>query len=280
MSESNVTVYVEVFNEESRIESCLKSFSWADELVVFDKCSTDMTREIASKYATQLITVPNTPASENIIENFSKCKITEWLFVATASSLIHPKLVDEIIKLTTDENFKYDVIAVPYAMHAFGINNKNSPWTNLRKNSIIRSSVLSLSCELHNEITYNSDRVFEMPLMAPDEALYHCTHKNAGDFFSRHMRYVNYEAQYQHSQLGKQQLKKSFIDIFRAIATVLIKRRTFMLGWDGIALSLAYVSYFIMKFIYVWDVNRENGDVVYPELRKKIDRLWDSERNN
>ena len=47
-----------------------------------------------------------------------------------------------------------------------------------------------------------------------------------------------------------------------------------MLGVDGLALAMSYVSYFIMKFIYVWDSYRDNGDVVYPAIREKIDQLW------
>jgi len=278
MPRSNVTVFVEVFNEEQRIESCLKSFAWADELIVFDKQSTDRTREIASKYATKIITTPCTPASENYVRHITEQKTREWVFFITASSLIHPRLVDEITRLTINEGFEYDVIALPYAMYAFGINSKNSPWTNVRKHALIRRSVLVLSSELHREISYTSDKIYSMPLMAEDEVLYHCTHKDADDFFSRHLRYVKYEAQYKKSLTYGQELRQSFREILRSIASVIVKRRSFVLGWDGIALGSAYVSYFIMKFIYVWDSHRDGGNTVYPALRKKMDQLWD-ERN-
>lgn len=275
MSKSNITVFIEVFNEEQRIESCLKSFSWADELIVFDKQSTDKTKEISEKYATKLISVPNTQASENVVKNISESNSSEWCFFITASSLIHPVLVDEVIKLTANKGFEYDVIAVPYAMYAFGIRSKRSPWTNPRKCTLIRRSVLKLSSELHNEIGYSSDKIFDMPYIGEDEVLYHCTHKDADDFFSRHMRYVDYEAKYFKEVHNDLQLRKPFIDIFRAIANVLIKRRSFVLGWDGVALGLAYVSYFIMRFIYVWDLKKGGGSEVYIRLRKKIDKLWD-----
>lgn len=274
VSKSNVTVFIEVFNEEQRIESCLKNFSWADELIVFDKQSTDKTKEIAEKYATKLVSVPNAQASENVVKNISESESSEWCFFITASSLIHPSIVDEITKLTTSPSFDYDVIAVPYAMYAFGIRSKKSPWTNPRKCTLIRRSALRLSSELHNEIGYSSDKIFDMPYIGEDEVLYHCTHKDANDFFSRHMRYVDYEAKYFKDLPRKKQLKKSFIDIFRAVANVLFKRRSFVMGWDGIALGLAYVSYFIMRFVYVWDSGRPNGNKIYPELRNNMDKLW------
>lgn len=276
MKKSNVTVFLEVFNEESRIESCLKSFSWAEEILVFDKCSTDRTREIALKYATEVITVPYTLASENLVNNLTGRGTCEWVLYPTASSLIHPRLVDEIIKLTTDPSFDFDVIGVPYGMYSFGINSKNSPWTGSRKYTLIRRSALRLSSKLHNEVSYSSTKVYDMPLMAKDEVLYHCTHRDADDFFSRVIRYTKYEAEHDKSLGRNLALRASFSDVVKSLLTVIIRRRTFLLGWDGVALSLAYFCYFAMKFIYVWDSHRENGNTVYPLLRRKIDALWDA----
>jgi glycosyltransferase involved in cell wall biosynthesis len=278
MPKSNVTVFLEVFNEEIRIESCLKSFSWADELIVFDKHSTDRTREIAEKYATEVVTVPFTQASENVIENISGRPSCDWVLFPTASSLIHPNLVDEIIKLTTDSNFDFDVIGMPYGMYAFGIRNRKSPWTALRKNTLIRRSVLQLSTKLHNEISYTSNKIYNMPFKQKDEVLYHCTHKDVADFFSRTIRYTNYEAEHTETLSRDKALKQAFTDILRSVFTVLFRRHTYLLGWDGVALSLAYICNFVMKFLFVWDTHRENGNMVYPILRKKIDYLWEERK--
>lgn len=279
MLNNRVTVFLEVFNEEARIESCLKSFAWADELIVFDKQSTDRTREIANRYATEVITVPFGQASENTVQNISGHASCEWVFFPTASTFIHPNLVDEIVKLTSDDNFEYDVIGMPYAIYSLGINSKKSPWTALRKYTLIRRSALKLSSKLHNEIGFTTDRVYDMPLRASDEVLYHCTNRDADDYFSRQIRYTRYEAEHDKSLDRNQALRQSFFQILKAVAIVLVRRRSFLLGWDGVGLSLAYISYFVMKFIYVWDSHRENGNTIYPALRNKIDDLWDQRRS-
>ena len=279
MLNNRVTVFLEVFNEEARIESCLKSFAWADELIVFDKQSTDRTREIANRYATEVITVPFGQASENTVQNISGHASCEWVFFPTASTFIHPNLVDEIVKLTSDDNFEYDVIGMPYAIYSLGINSKKSPWTALRKYTLIRRSALKLSSKLHNEIGFTTDRVYDMPLRASDEVLYHCTNRDADDYFSRQIRYTRYEAEHDKSLDRNQALRQSFFQILKAVAIVLVRRRSFLLGWDGVGLSLAYISYFVMKFIYVWDSHRENGNTIYLALRNKIDDLWDQRRS-
>ncbi|OAH98855.1 hypothetical protein A1353_21770 [Methylomonas methanica] len=277
MPKPSVTVYLEIFNEEKRIESCLKSFTWAKELVVFDKHSTDQSLEIARKYATEIISLPFTLASENAIRVISTRKSCEWVMFPTASSLIHPLLVREIRKLTEDNSFEYDVISLPYGMHSFGINNKKSPWTASRKNILIRRSALCVSSKLHNEIKYESDKIYEIPFINDEALLYHCTHKDGDDFFNRHMRYTKYEAEYEKHTPRDKALKQAFFEILKSIYVVVFRRRSFLLGWDGIALSLAYISYFIMKFIYTWDIRRDNGNIVYPALQKKIDDLWKNE---
>lgn len=275
MQKSNVTVFLEVFNEEARIESCLKNFSWAEELIVFDKHSTDGTHEIAKKYATEVITVPFTQASENIVHNYSNHGSCEWVLFPTASTLIHPRLADEIVKLTSDRHFEYDVIGMPYGMYSLGISSRKSPWTAVRKYTLIRKSALKLSDKLHNEIGYTSNKIYDMPFLGDDELLYHCTNSDADDFINRTIRYTRYEAEHDESPDRSQALRRSFVEILKSIFTVLFRRRTFLLGWDGIALSLAYICYFILKFIYVWDSRRENGNTVYPRLRKKLTDLWD-----
>ena len=273
---NNITVSLMVYNEEQRIESVLKSFSWVDELVVFDKQSTDNTVEIAKKYTTSVVSVPYFSSSENVVKLINSLTSSEWIFCPTASSLIHPKLADEIIKLTSDPGFPYDVIGMPYGMYAFGIRSAHSPWYDERKYTLIRRSVLCVSNELHKEIGFKSKRIYNIPFMSDEEVLFHCTHKDADDFFEKNIRYCRYEARSISGSERGEVLRKCLLELIRSVFVVVFKRKFFMLGWDGMALMLAYISYFIIKFIYVWDIKRVNGNEIYPEIRRKIDQLWDA----
>lgn len=269
-NKSNITVFIEVYNEESRIESCLRSFQWADEVIIFDKHSTDRTREIASKFATEVVLVPFCEGSENVVNNISGYSSREWCLFASASSLMHPDLVDEIIKHTTDEKFNFDVIGMPYGIYSMGIRSIRSPFFISHKHTLIRRSKLKLSTKLHNEISYVGDEVFNMPFINEEAVLYHCTHKNVESLLAHEVRYTKYEAK-QDSSLNS---VKAFWGIWKAVIVVLFRRKTFLLGWDGIALSLAYIAYFILRFLFVWEGNRKGGEIIYSELRNKIDALW------
>lgn len=143
---SNVTVYILVYNEELRLESCLRSFLWADEIIVFDKHSTDRSREIASKFATEVVLVPFSDGSDDAINIIKSRRPREWSLFATASSLMHPDLADEILKLTSNRNFDYDVVGMPFGIYSLGIRSSRSPLlciSQIHSNKKLESKVLN-----------------------------------------------------------------------------------------------------------------------------------------
>jgi (heptosyl)LPS beta-1,4-glucosyltransferase len=270
----NVTAITVVYNEESRIESLLKNFEWCQQIILVDKSSTDKTVELAKKFTQNIITVPYSDAGDEF-----KLAVEEannpWIFHASASGLIHPRLVLEIGKTLEAKDFPYDIIELPYQIRAFGVQGPNSPWYCPYKPSLFRKSAVSPSDKVHQEISFNSSRVYKLPWIDDESTQYHLTHQNMDSFFERHIRYTRYEAQYFKNNDQNKAVRHSFWQIIRALGNVIIKKRCFMLGWDGIALGMAYVSYFMMKFLFTWDRFHKNGNVVYPELKKEILEEWD-----
>lgn len=251
-NKNNITVILEVYNEAHRLEECLKCFTWAEELVVFVKESTDDTFAIAKKMATHVYPVPYCSASENIVSNSFLHSSKEWCFYITASSRMDVSLIPEIEKCTKNKDFSYDVIGLPYNMYVMGVTGRSSPWSNDYKFPLIRKNVLKLSTVLHREIRWESEKIYKIDRNSTKGRFYHHTHINPDDFFMRHMRYVKYEADYYTAVYGDKAYSTVRLMLFRVLGSVLIKRRTIYRGKDGFVLSLAYISYFIMLLVYVW----------------------------
>jgi len=260
---NNVTVLIEVYNEAHRIEECLKCFTWAEELVVFVKESTDNTLEIAKRIATHVYSVPYVQASENVVSNFALHDSKEWCFYITASSRMDADLAAEIQKLTTDDTFEFDVIGLPYYMYVMGVTGKASPWGNGYKFVLIKKKVLRLSTVLHKEVSWDSNNIYKIPRVAASGKFFHYTHSNPDDFFIRHMRYVKNEADHYIETYGKKAFRAALIILFRMIGSVVIKKRTIFRGKNGFVLSIAYISYFIMLLIYVWYNLRQTKEENY-----------------
>ncbi|MDA9285246.1 hypothetical protein N9P94_00175 [Pseudomonadales bacterium] len=271
---NNVTVYLEVYNEAHRLKECLQNFQWADELVVFVKASDDSTLSIASQYATHVYEVEYSPASENFETNVRKHAGKEWSLFITASSLIDPELVDRIEVLTSDPLNQYEVIGLPYSMYVFGLTGSSSPWGAKHKLGLIRRSAMVLTTTLHREIGWKDGSEIYL-INDTDGRFYHCTHSNPEDFFLRHMRYVKYEAADFIETFGVRAYRVAFVDLLRSLGSVFVKRRSIYKGRNGLSLSLAYVSYFLMRLIFIWHKQRDVDD---PYIRIRADAVakWNS----
>lgn len=53
-----ITAAVITYNEENRIERCLRSLDWVDEIVVIDSYSTDRTVAICARYTQKVFHIP------------------------------------------------------------------------------------------------------------------------------------------------------------------------------------------------------------------------------
>ena len=250
---NNICVIIEVYNESHRLENCLKEFKWADELVVFVKKSDDNTLEIAKKHATHVYETNFNLVSDNIPKNFEKHGTKkEWCFYITASSRIDKSLVIEIEKLTKNNDFQFDVIGLPYEMSVLGLSGNFSPWYTKYKYSLIRRSALVLSDTIHQEVSWEGNKIFKILSNKTKGRFYHITHANPDIFFNKHIRYTKVQASQLYKDYGNKAYRKALNLLIRSILKVFIKNRTIFKGRNGFVLSSAYISYFVMLLVYVW----------------------------
>jgi len=100
MSEKKVPVSVVVItkNEEKNIEECLKTVTWADEIVLLDDCSTDRTVEIAKKF-TDCISERKMDVEGKHRNYAYSLASNEWVFSLDADERVTPELASEITML-------------------------------------------------------------------------------------------------------------------------------------------------------------------------------------
>jgi glycosyltransferase involved in cell wall biosynthesis len=90
-----LTVIIPSYNEEQNIERCLKSVSWADEILLVDSFSTDRTLKIAKKYTPRILQheYQNSAAQKNwAIPQAGH----EWVLLVDCDETVSKPLGDEI----------------------------------------------------------------------------------------------------------------------------------------------------------------------------------------
>ncbi len=100
-----LSAIVPTYNEENNIEECLRSISFADEIIVVDSFSTDRTVEIAQKYATKVVQHEYDYSAKQKNWIIPQAKY-QWVLIVDADERVPPELQKEILKVL--ESPRYD----------------------------------------------------------------------------------------------------------------------------------------------------------------------------
>ena len=267
----SITAVLIVYNEEKRIEATLKSFKWCDEIIVIDRNSSDRTMDIARKYTSKLFLLPNREAVPQDNEVWLAHATGEWILVITASDLIHPGLARQIKALVENPSFGHDVIHVPYRRFVLGLETPHSPWYSEVLPALARKSVIHIKTDsVHGAISFDTNRHYIMR-NSKKFCMYHLTHASVDMMMDRHTMYCRVEGRIFPKDKS---LWRYFFNIFRTLYVLLFRRRTFLMGWDGIALGTAYLSYWMLSFLYIWEARFSKAPETYAKIRSEIEKAW------
>jgi glycosyltransferase involved in cell wall biosynthesis len=95
-SETGLSACIITFNEAQRIEECLRSLSFCDEIVVVDSHSSDATRELAASLGARVIERdwPGYRSQKQFAVDAARC---DWVLCLDADERVSPQLREEIV---------------------------------------------------------------------------------------------------------------------------------------------------------------------------------------
>jgi glycosyltransferase involved in cell wall biosynthesis len=95
------------FNNIRTIERCLKSLSWAEELVIVDSFSTDGTFEVCKRYTDKAYQVAF-KGHKDQYQYAADLTTRDWVMFVDADEEVPPELVEEIRKELSQEVISFD----------------------------------------------------------------------------------------------------------------------------------------------------------------------------
>ena len=108
---TSLSILIVVHNEEKQLESCLKTASFGDELVVIlDKC-TDRSKKIAKQFTKRIFSGSWEIEGDRRNFGINKCKC-EWILEIDSDERISKKLAKEILKITKNSKNNWHLINV------------------------------------------------------------------------------------------------------------------------------------------------------------------------
>ncbi len=269
-----ISVVISAFNEEKNIENCLRSLNFADEIVVVDNGSSDLTQKIAKKYTDKIFSQKNDPQNIDIQKNFGIDKASsEWILIVDADEEISPELSSEILSAINNPQAKESQISgywIPRKNYTFGKWIQNTGWypdyqLRLFKNGKGRY--------VHKHVHETIQIEGETEKLKND--IIHHNYSGISQFINKALVYTENEANF----IIKNGYNFSYLDAIRFPLDEFIRRffagKGYKDGLHGLVLSILMAFYHFLVFAFIWEKKgfvEQNGNDFINEVNEEFKR--------
>lgn len=269
-----LSVVISAYNEEKKIEECLKSALFADEIILVDNSSTDNTAKITKKYTSRVFIRPNKQMlNSNKNYGFSRAE-GDWILSLDADERISPELKEEI-KSTIEQSNNETISGfwIPRKNIIFGKWIKHAGWYPDYQLRLMR----------RGKGKFPEEHVHEM-IKISGETRYlnkNIVHYNYETIFQFVDKLINIYALNE----AEQRLKKGYKFVWQDAIRMPIKeflsrffaREGYKDGFHGLMLSILMAFYHFIIFAIIWEkrgFKQIDGDRFLEDTEKEFRKSY------
>lgn len=242
---STVSIIIITLNEAGKIEDCLRSVAWADEIIVVDSGSTDATLEIAGRYTKDIYhhDWPGYAAQRQYANSLAKC---DWTMIVDADERVSDALRDEIQNRLQQNDPAVAAYKVPIVDWMFGKIPSHGSWVHQLHIRLFRTGTLRWHGNVH-ENTIVDGNVAQ--LTGP---LYHYSHTSIERFLFKLNKYTDLEAVQAFNEGRRINLSLAAVRAARAFLGQYVRLQGFRDGGHGFILAVMMSFYEFIKQAKLW----------------------------
>jgi (heptosyl)LPS beta-1,4-glucosyltransferase len=187
-----ISVCIVCRNEADRLGPCLKSASWADEIIVMDLSSSDNSAALAQAHGARVITRAPVPVVELVRNEVAAAAQGEWILVLDPDERVTPGLAQELRRLAG--RAELDAVIVPRMNYDLGYPPSNplqryEPQLRMYRRCKVKWPVIPNALP-----AVPDDRLHRLP-QRDDLVLVHDRSRNIPEVLDRVIRYAPVQAQ-------------------------------------------------------------------------------------
>lgn len=267
-----LSVVISAYNEEQKIEECLKSAGFAEEIIVVNNSSTDKTEKIALKYTKKVFKHSNNPKEIDIQKNFGFEKATgDWILSLDADERVERQLAEEIKKII-NENEEVNGYWVPRKNIIFGKWIEHTGWYPDNQLRLFKKGKgLYQSKHVHEHLKIDGKTGIL------NNHILHENYENVSQFIQKSIIYIPNEAE----NMLKKGYKFSYMDAIRFPLNEFLNRffarEGYKDGFYGLVLSLFMAFYHFLIFVYIWERNNYpqiDGDDFVKSIKLEFNKVY------
>jgi len=244
-----LSVIIIAKDEERKIEDCLKSVKWADEIIFIDTGSDDKTTDIAKRHGASVTQYEKGGYSDWRNKGLEKAK-GSWVFYVDADERVTPELRKEVEKVVSEKEGKYSSFAIPRRNIILGREMKHGGWwPDYVKRLYEKKNLVKWEGDLHEE------PVFRGEMGHLENPLIHEKHGNLGEMVEKTNRWSEIEAKLMfdanHPQMN---IIRFLTAMTREFWLRMIKNVAFLDGTEGIIYALYQVYSKFISYAKLWEM--------------------------
>ncbi len=183
----SLSVVILTLNEARHITACIESVRWADEVLVFDSCSTDETVELARRAGARVEQQPFENYSRQRNAALEAAPEATWIFFLDADERATPDLAEEIRTVISGEEVGW---WVPRHNYILGHRMRGAGWWPDYQLRLLKQGHARYDPgrAVHEEALLNGEAgCLEQPLI-------HYNYETLAQFHTKQRRYTAYDA--------------------------------------------------------------------------------------
>ena len=176
------------YNRAAVIGTCLRALSFADEVIVVDKSSTDATPEIATRHADRVITVPWTPTVEDTRAFAVDQCSGDWILCLDDDECLSPESGAAIrAELAAP---RADIYYLPQRHYILGVHDESAYYWPEYQPRLFRRGAVGFIATVHGGTRPYSDRTMRLSPKS-GVAIHHLSHRDVAEWIDKCNRYTS-----------------------------------------------------------------------------------------
>ncbi len=241
-----LTAIIPTGNEENNIREVLESVNFADEIIVVDSMSTDLTTTIAKEFTDRIISRPYQYSASQ--KNWAIPQAThEWILLLDADERVTPELKTEILDVLDSIDINTVAYWIYRKNHFMGKHVKYSGWQN---DKVIRLFKRDL-CRYEDKMVH-AEIVADGKVSFLKNRLHHNTYRSIDSHIKKLNRYAAWQAIDYDKFTGRLHGFHFFIKPVWSFFKHYILQLGFRDGVVGFVISSLHAYAVLMRYTKLW----------------------------